>query len=277
MKKVKELFGVDSMHLEPRQGTRKQARDYCMKEESRWANPIQFGEWREDTQQGARTDFKKARALIITKRKRDDLYLDPELDPIMTKYPRWAEKLQSLSKKPVEVNIELRPWQTDVIALLDGEPVHRRIIWIWSKQSNTGKTTFGTYLSTKYDVLPCGTKLWDTLAAYDDQHILWFDLTRSESTRDWTPYSQLERLSNHAFQLSTKGTPVVRKYIKSHVMVTANIAPDERRLPQRFHVINLDDIPAPLTAHTPGERSEPEPSAGEEALHRLIYSRVPDE
>lgn len=36
-------------HLEIRRGTRQQARDYCMKEESRVEGPFEYGEWIEDT------------------------------------------------------------------------------------------------------------------------------------------------------------------------------------------------------------------------------------
>lgn len=273
MNKVKTLMNSPSVHLEPRQGTRKQARDYCMKEESRWANPMEFGEWTED--KTGRTDLKKARELILGKRHREDLWTDPELDPIMTKYPRWAEKLYTTKPVDIKVDIELRPWQTDVIGLLDTEPVRRRIIWVWSNQSNTGKSTFGDYLSTKYRVLPCiNAKLWDIMAAYDSEDVIWIDLARAD--KDYASYRTLELLSNHSWVLSTKGTNVHKKYVKSHIFVTSNHAPNERALPQRFHTICIDDTPAPLTAQDPSERSEDQHSAGEIALHRL-HRNVPDE
>lgn len=50
MKAAKKLIGDNTAHLEPRQGSREQARLYCMKEESRGvgpdAGPWEFGEWR---------------------------------------------------------------------------------------------------------------------------------------------------------------------------------------------------------------------------------------
>jgi len=271
MNKVKQLFKVDSIHLEPRQGSRKQARDYCMKEESRWAPPIEFGTWEPDREQGQRTDFKAARELIVKKRKVEDLYKDPELDPIMTKYPRWAEKVHSAKPDGFKVDIELRPWQQQVVTLLDADPVHRRIIWIWSEASNTGKSTFFNYCSTKYDVLPCiGTKLWDILNAYDDEHILWFDLTRAD--KDYAPYKNLELLSNHGYQLATKGTPVTRKFVKSHILVTSNHKPDVGRLPGRFHIINVDNTD--ISPNVPVETlSSSSSSASEASPPREIRKR----
>lgn len=46
---VKKLLRSNTVHLEPRQGSRAQARAYCMKEESRstgdYAGPFEYGEW----------------------------------------------------------------------------------------------------------------------------------------------------------------------------------------------------------------------------------------
>lgn len=59
MNAVKEMLGCPSAHLEQRRGTRNQARDYCMKEESRIAGPYELGVWELDPNgnQGKRTDL----------------------------------------------------------------------------------------------------------------------------------------------------------------------------------------------------------------------------
>lgn len=46
---VKTLLGSDTVHCEPRRGTRDQARDYCMKEDP---TPYEFGTW--EVSQGSR-------------------------------------------------------------------------------------------------------------------------------------------------------------------------------------------------------------------------------
>jgi len=43
---VKRLLGTDRIHLEKRKGTRDQARTYCKKEDTRLAEPVEFGIWR---------------------------------------------------------------------------------------------------------------------------------------------------------------------------------------------------------------------------------------
>lgn len=55
---VKAAFQDDTLHCEKRKGSRKQARDYCMKEDTRQAGPWEVGEWREDNEgQGKRNDL----------------------------------------------------------------------------------------------------------------------------------------------------------------------------------------------------------------------------
>jgi len=233
---VKKLCNDNTMHLEIRLGTRVQARDYCMKTETRYADPIEFGVFN-DLNPRQRTDLIEARKIILTKRKRDDLYQDPLLDNVMTKYPRWAETIQAT--KPVEyvVDIELYEWQCNLMLMFAEPPVHRRIIWIWSQSSKTGKTTFKDYVSTKFDVLPCRGKFADILYAYDNNEIIWFDFTRAQC--GYESYDSLEELSNIGFKLSTKYT-TIRKFVKAHVVVTSNHPPDETRLPERFYVLNVD-------------------------------------
>lgn len=248
MKAIKVLFNNNALHLAPRQGSREQARHYSMCPGSHclcgneWRDkkiiiepPVEFGTW--EVQPGKRIDLAAARETILKKRKRDELYQDPELDQIMTKYPRWAERV--LDTKPVEhkVEIELFDWQIQVGELLCADPQHRQIIWIWSTQSNTGKSTFREYCATKYDLLPARGKLADIIYGYDNEQIIWFDYTRAQS--GYESYDALEELSNHGYKFSTKFQSK-KKFIKAHVVVTSNHPPDESRLPQRFLVFNVD-------------------------------------
>jgi len=235
MKAIKTAFQDDSMHLEPRQGSREQARAYCMKEDTRVEPPKEYGTW--EVQPGKRIDLAAARETILGKRKRDDLYKDPTLDSIMTKYPRWAENVLSTKHVDRKVEIELYDWQKQVLELLAAEPQHRRIIWIWSTQSNTGKTTFREYCALKYDLLPARGKLTDIIYGYDNEQVIWFDFTRAQS--GYESYDSLEELSNHGFKFSTKFQSK-KKYIGAHIVVTSNHAPDENRLPNRFLTFNVD-------------------------------------
>lgn len=62
MKGVKEYFNDDTIHLEGRKGTQAQAREYCMKVDTKMSDPVEFGVLKK---QGKRSDI-------------DDIYEDIE-------------------------------------------------------------------------------------------------------------------------------------------------------------------------------------------------------
>lgn len=227
---VKQLLNDASVHLEGRRGTREEARAYCMKPESRYAEPIEFGTWT-GSQERARQDLNEARERIQEKRSWNEVLNEPELCQILARYPRWAREVYDARNVDVPApDIVLRDWQVQVLDMLDEEPVKRRVIWIWSEESGTGKTTFFDFCSARFNVLPA-TDFTNTLYAYDGQRIIWFDLTRAQSA-DYSPYHAIEKFSNCTFHLSTKYTST-RKYVNCHVVVTANRPPDHVNLPQR--------------------------------------------
>jgi len=93
------------------------------------------------------------------------------------------------------------------------------------------------WVSLKLDVLPVQGRLADILYAYDNNQIIWFDMTRAQA--GFESYSTLETLSNIGFKLSTK-YQTTKKFVKAHIIVTSNIPPDETKLPERFHIVNVD-------------------------------------
>lgn len=62
MRKVKELLQDEAMHLEVRKGSRDEAREYAMKEETRVNGPYEFGTWIQG--QGTRSDLASVKAAI---------------------------------------------------------------------------------------------------------------------------------------------------------------------------------------------------------------------
>lgn len=232
---VKALLGDPTVHLEARRGTRVQARDYCLKDESRMegTDPIQIGTW--DQKEGKREDLNEARKLIHAHNSWTDVINDPELTSVNARYGKWTR--EQYEHRPVEIpapDIVLRTWQVTVCDLLDEAVKKRRVIWIWSVESSTGKTTMFDYASSRFNVLPGGDYA-NVLYAYDNHSIIWFDLSRHQ-THDHIPYHAIEKLSNQTVHTSTKYVPC-RKYVSAHIVVTANIAPDESKLPNRCVVI----------------------------------------
>ena len=99
MSKLQLLFGAKN-HFEKRKGTRTQARDYCMKEESRAAgtHPLEIGEWEPEKGKGKRTDLDNACEIV----KEGGLKRAIEETPgIFVKYPKGLEALNNFhaSKK----------------------------------------------------------------------------------------------------------------------------------------------------------------------------------
>lgn len=231
---VKGLFGDAAIHLEGRRGTREQARAYCMKPESRWSEPIEFGRF--ETRERQREDLNEARRLIQAHKSWNDVLNDENLTATVARHGRWAREIyDSRPIAPEQPDIVLRPWQDEVIGMLEEPVKKRRVIWIWSVESGTGKTTLFDYCSARFSVLPAAD-FHNTLYAYDGQGVIWFDLTRSELNND-SYYLPIEKFSNQTVHLSTKYTSC-RKYVSAHVVVTANHAPDETKLPNRCVVIN---------------------------------------
>lgn len=62
MRATKVIFG-NHVHVEPRRGTPTEARMYCMKEETRVEDPVEYGEWTE-AKQGRRSDLEAACAIV---------------------------------------------------------------------------------------------------------------------------------------------------------------------------------------------------------------------
>jgi len=235
-KTVQELCGDTSCHLDSRTDYPDKAAAYCQKEDTRIDGPWEFGEFK-SRKPGKRNDLVSVRNKIREKRKYSEIMDDDDLVEACAKYPKFVEKVFFSVKRQKEPQIELYEWEKQVLELLRAPPVHRRIIWIWSSGVNTGKTTFAAYCEYHFDVLQ-GTKLlWDMLQAYKSHEIIWFDFTKAQS--GYESYSNLETLSNHKTQLSTKGDNI-QKYIEAHIVVTSNHPPDEERLPQRFLTFNVD-------------------------------------
>lgn len=234
MNQVKSVIHDQAAHLEPRRGTRDQARVYCMKDDTR--DPmvdsyIEIGFWHPESGERKRTDLIEARKEIQGAKSWSDVINNDNTSNVVSRSLNWAR--QVYESRPIVIpppEIVLRNWQNEVIGLLDEPVKKRRIIWIWSRESGTGKTTFFDYCSSKYNVLP-GTDYVNTLYAYDGHGVVWFDLSRHQ-THDHIPYHALEKLSNETVHLSTKYV-TTRKYVSAHIVVTANIAPNEDKIPER--------------------------------------------
>lgn len=187
------------------------------------------------TDRGKQHDMLMFREAVNDVRKFDELYDIDGIENVLAKYPQYAQKMYTLARnkriKTVEIS-KLYCWQWGIIRYLERPWETRRIYWIWSECSGTGKSSFGQYLCGKYDVLIASGEYKDILYAYQDQDIIWFDLARADQLNA-SLTSTLEILSNGGRQMSTK-YQACQKIVQAKIVVTSNKAPPRDILPGRL-------------------------------------------
>nr|QKN88894.1 MAG: replication-associated protein [Cressdnaviricota sp.] len=247
-------------HMEKRNGTREQARAYCMKEETRLAGttPKEYGEWRTGTSRGAKNkqalldlkayvlDPETVADLSVTE---DKLRLEDKWLSVYNDCPRaWEAIFQEFHRlrTPGPSSLTLRPWQEYLLGLFETPPLRRRIFWVWSHTSGTGKSTFVDYLARhpKWgpQLLVGSFALKDTLFMYRQgvHRIIALNMPRDTSDESMRFYkATLETLSDGGRLLSTKYQPR-EIYLNAHILVTSNLPPIYGQLPKRIVEINLD-------------------------------------
>lgn len=94
---IKRKMDIDSIHLEPRHGTRDQARDYCMKEDTRVPDtlPVEFGSFK--TRQGERTDISSLRQDIVNGTSTKELWDNHTV--LMLKYTKGVREMRDVYRE----------------------------------------------------------------------------------------------------------------------------------------------------------------------------------
>jgi hypothetical protein len=119
-------------------------------------------------------------------------------------------------------------WQTEVIAIIQGPIVPRRWIWIWSAETNSGKTSIGEYLISmgpgllvmmERGFLPNLVKLWIP----GHHRVIWCDVPLMEPIPPST-LSMFETISDAGYHQSTKYHSDM-KLIEAHLIITTNQPP----------------------------------------------------
>jgi len=189
--KWKLILG-NKAHIEARKGTRDQARDYCMKSESKVDGPWEYGKW-SGGGQGSRSDLKAVAGFIMGSA--------PSLREAASEFPetfirfhRGIEKLVSLQLKPRDPNVP---------------PV---VTWIYGP-TGVGKTKKATteYGASYY--MKDNTMWWD---GYEQQETIIMD-----DIDDRIPFRvMLQLLDRYPYQGQVKGGYV---HINSkNIVITAD-------------------------------------------------------
>lgn len=198
---IKRLPGAARMHLEKRRGSRNEARDYSMKDESRESGPYEFGEFA-DTAQGKRSDLSRACDMLQSGSSLIDV---AQSEP--TTFVRYNRGLQAL------VNIQPRErTEAPEVTLLYGPP-------------GCGKTR-AVRESESVDELwvspPGSTMQW--FDEYQNQEAALFDDFDGKSSK--VPLSTcLQILDRYAIRVPVKGSHVW--WLPRRVYITTNYHPRE--------------------------------------------------
>lgn len=227
---------------------RENYRNYCfnpMKPDGslkgKLAEPKEIGTWKEVDIKGKRNDLDEAKAIIQSKTKWSDVVNDNEITSVVARHMKWSRSVydnRPIDFPEIDMSIGIQDWQKEVIEVLKESPKKRRIIWIWSREHETGKTTFKDYLMKEgYSVLDGVLDLRDLLYAYDGHKIIWFDFAKTsfDVNEKFIRHRNnvLEKISNGTSHLSTK-YEVLTKLVFCHVIVSSNDPPPDEELPNRI-------------------------------------------
>lgn len=200
---IRILLGSDSVHIEQRRGTSREASDYCQKDDTRAPGyvPHVFGEMKE-TNPGARNDIAAFRDAVVSgKRKRD---VEEEFPGILCRYPRYYDTLRGLTRPTREHELE--------VILLIGPPGCGKTRAVYHKFANVQDELWEMPIS--------GTTLWfDT---YDlHKYVLLDDF--AGAVNHFTLTSLLKILDRYPVQVPVKGAHVW--WMPNKIYITTNIYP----------------------------------------------------
>nr|AWC67811.1 replication-associated protein [Gossypium darwinii symptomless alphasatellite] len=228
---VKSLFGDLNPHLEKQRARRTdEARDYCMKEETRVSGPFEFGDY---CPSGSHK-----------RRQRESVIRSPvrmaEENPSVFRRVKAKIAEEEFQKTANEIQISnLKSWQLRLKTLLERDPDDRTIFWVYGPDGGEGKSTFAR------DLYRSGTWFYTRGGSADNVGLQYigclgnkyvFDIPRDK--KDYLQYSLIEMFKDRLI-VSNKYEPLMAPIINCiHVVVMSNFLPDLEKISvDRVHVI----------------------------------------
>nr|AUO16444.1 replication initiator protein [Gossypium darwinii symptomless alphasatellite] len=228
---VKSLFGDLNPHLEKQRARRTdEARDYCMKEETRVSGPFGFGDYCP-----AGSHKRRQRESVI----RSPVRMAKENPSVFRRVKAKIAK-EEFQKSASEIQISnLKSWQSRLKTLLERAPDDRTIFWVYGPDGGEGKSTFAR------DLYRSGTWFYTRGGSADNvsyQYIgrlgnnIVFDIPRDK--KDYLQYSLIEMFKDRLI-VSNKYEPLMAPLINCiHEVVMSNFLPNFEKISEdRVHVI----------------------------------------
>jgi hypothetical protein len=151
----------------------------------------------------------------------------------------------------LEIPEELYPWQQLVLDIVLTRS-SREILWVWSAEGNTGKTTLAKLLTfehnavlldgKKADILYAATEYLTKLdedEAFSRQHVFLLDLSRT--IEQYVSYDAIEKLKN-GYWFSGKYESKMTMIPPPRVVIFSNFPPNESTMSSdRWRIIDIDN------------------------------------
>ncbi len=129
-------------------------------------------------------------------------------------------------------NVTWKPWQQQIVDLVEEEPHPRTVYWFWEEDGNVGKTFVAEYLTLSEKAYYMSGRSQDIINAlknYSESGKPWrnmalIDIARSESQKD-VDYVAIEKLKgNIVFNTKYEAGELIKPIM--HVVCLANFPPD---------------------------------------------------
>lgn len=229
LSKCREL--MPNSHLEQTRGTPSEAREYCMKDDTRQSGPYEYGEFK-DAASGAAAGADYHREVVdymskITKFR--DLLAHPKYGKYASTRMTWAKTLfeQLQNVQPPLMNFEWKPWQITLALTVARFDSRRKVFWIVDDTGNTGKTHFTTYLRRNFGAFTPKLNHKEAAYLYQREPLVVFDIPRH--AMEYVPYGLIEDMKN-GYIWSTKYEPVAKEFPPPVVIVMSNFQPSLEKL-----------------------------------------------
>jgi len=144
-------------------------------------------------------------------------------------------------------NVTWKPWQQEILNIIETKPDNRTIHWYYETRGNTGKSFLTKYIALKYDVIIADGKKADifnqvNVMMREQQKIpavIILDVPRRN--QGYVSYGVLEQLKNGMiYSGKYEGGRCI--FEAPHVIVFSNSLPDTSEMSaDRWHIVNIDE------------------------------------
>lgn len=202
MNNIKKILNDNTLHIEKRKGTDVEARNYCMKDDTKVMNSIEIGKFKAN-RKGERTDIKKMYEMI-----KNGCTINELMDANINTYTRYYKAFDRIRNNVNKENCN--KFRKVKVKCLIGDAGCGKTRYVYDKYgvNNVYKLRKGN-----------GDNIW--FDGYDNEDILLID-----DFYGWIKYSiMLEMIDGYGLQLDTKGGYTYAKWTK--VFITSNVDIDK--------------------------------------------------